>query len=226
MKKISLLLFALFLCFCLESTGQTNKNILTNGSFENLDTSTNKFRFTQFEIVYGWIGQSVDIYCKKTPELTNLPFPEDVNPVDGDNMIGMVLRQYRTIEILTGKLKKTLEKDFIYKLSFYYRPIKTSKKQSKSFKISYCFAENMDKLGNSPYAINDSLTCFSFFPEKSTSDWHYFEATFTPKGGENYLIIWYVFDNNIVDNDLKMYYYYLDEFKLVEDSPESTTIKR
>lgn len=184
-----------------------SQNLIQNGSFEEIDSTINYT--TLFEVAFPWLGQSVDLYS--TINLGyNLPtFPYFCKPVDGNNICGFILYNEGDREAIVGKLTQPLIANHKYQLSFCYMPQK--KGYDKHFTIDYAFTEKMNPRGNSPYSVNDSLTCFQFTPER-TRNWHLFESTFIPKGNENYIIIWHP-----KNDKLKGYfYYYFDDFKLFD----------
>lgn len=181
----------------------TQQNLITNGSFEEIDSCYGQTAGLGFD-VFQWSGctgwtcptyASSDLWCatggtgQEPPNvLGGYQFPYDGNNFAGFfifNGLSFPFNAYR--EYIQNKFIKTLEKDFYYEVSFYISPWNL---ENPSSCLELFFSEDSLRqndyfhLNVIPQISNDSTNFFL-----DTLGWQKFSGIYRSQGNEKYLTI-------------------------------------
>ena len=191
------------LMFFLFSSKHNAQNLITNPSFEDIDSCYGQpagigFDVFQWSGCVGWscpIASSSDLWCLnpifgiiEPPSISGLGYQY---PRTGENMAGLLMNDgvifsYR--EFIQNELQETLQNNVTYKLIFYHSPLKTDCSINQ-FGVLASINQMYEpsKFYLNDFVLNGVSDANLFLGDTST--WNYCEIIFKANGGEKFIVI-------------------------------------
>lgn len=192
----------ILLTFYLALPSRTQENLITNGSFENIDSCYGSPAGIGFDVFEwsgckGWsnpIASSSDLWCQN-PIVGNVAPPSIGGywqyPRSGENMAAILVNSgiiFNYREYIQNELKSTLESNSLYHIEFYVSGNLTMCSSSefgvKFFSSKFSDQSSMWLTDLVPDAINDVSTY-----NLDTAIWQKIEMNYIANGTEKFVVI-------------------------------------